>query len=324
MACSSRSCPSTPFLNEFDGVYIDSVSTYGATWLKKRPIDQTSDSESSSVMAASSESGCLQKATLSNLYIFFWFHSAGFSLKPRHWAGISRAAKRSSFLTKQKEKNIPKYSHMHNSTHKFDSTRMCHQPSLTSLALFFVLGAGSLTAEHVHTHTYTLWWSMSTIAQTFTQNKQVPSSLKQGTETCLDAAWVLDRKRRKHFWGSINITSKEQPSYMTSHSRGAASPVKSISLSCVGCTRGIRTANDCGSFHYMVLQFLGSTCLSSGIKGRVSRASMPDMLHGRGFFTRCFRPSLRNASMRSFSRSDVSNPNFFRSFEQTMDASFLV
>ena len=45
---------------------------------------------------------------------------------------------------------------MHNSTHKFDSTRMCHQPSLTSLALFFVLGAGSLTAEHVHTHIHTL------------------------------------------------------------------------------------------------------------------------------------------------------------------------
>ena len=31
MACSSRSCPSTPFLNEFDGVYIESVTTYGAT-----------------------------------------------------------------------------------------------------------------------------------------------------------------------------------------------------------------------------------------------------------------------------------------------------
>ena len=56
-------------------------------------------------------------------------------------------------------------------------------------------------------------------------------------------------------------------------------------------------------------------------KGRVSTLSMQDIL---GFFTRCFRPSLSIVNIRWFSTSDISIPNFFRSFEQTNVASFLV
>lgn len=91
-----------------------------------------------------------------------------------------------------------------------------------------------------------------------------------------------------------------------------------------GPARAAQWSQDCKPLMEAIIwhYFCCLASLSSGMNGRVSRASISDILDG--FFRWCFRASLRRVSNRSVSISDPSNPNFFRSFEQTIDASFFV